>query len=355
MIDISVITPVYNAGELVERMLRSVLTQETQYTFEVICVDDGSTDDSIAIIEEYQMTLSNSPCSGRERVSIVLLHQQNAGPSRARNRGLELARGRYVAFIDADDYWEPTYIEKTVRFLDEHEECVACSVVCKNIAVSGESYNPSNYSPSKSPCLGRLVDSSSSPAQGRDWLGERPFVLDDFYTYWAEHCHVGTCSTTMRREVALQIKMREDLRVSEDYEFWLLLASYGMWGIIPEPLYVSDGTGLLVSQEAWIKRMKRRWENAPAISIWEKRIIERRPELKDNESYRWARGRVSRNLTYCQLLSGRYSLARKETLLYGKYFIKDPIGKLMNICKHTSLTWWMMCKFLQYRENNRFK
>lgn len=322
MIDISVITPVYNAGELVERMLRSVLTQETQYAFEVICVDDGSTDDSIKRIEAFN----------DDRICIE--RQQNAGPSRARNRGLEMARGRYVAFIDADDYWEPTYIEKTVGFLDAHEECVACSVVCKNIAVSGESYNPSNY---------------------EDIKGKEPFVLDDFYTYWAEHCHVGTCSTTMRREIALQVKMREDLRVSEDYEFWLLLASYGKWGIVPEPLYVSDGTGLLVSQEAWIKKMKRRWENAPTISVWEKRIIERRPDLKKNESYRWARGRVSRNLTYCQLLSGRSSLARKEALLYGKYFIKDPIGRLMNICKHTSLTWWMMCKLLQYRENNRFK
>ena len=334
MTDISVIIPIYNASALIRRCLDSILAQKGNYSYEVLLVDDGSTDDSVAVIESY-----DNPC-------FRVFRQQNAGPSKARNKGVQEAKGRYVAFIDADDYWEDSYIEKTVSFLDQHEDCVAASVVCKNIAVSGKSYNPNCYSEEDG--TGHVNNESGINTQ-------TPFVLNDFYTYWANYCHVGTCSTTMKADVAKQVLMREDLRISEDYEFWLLLASYGKWGIIPEPLYVSDGTGTLVNQEAWIARMKRRWENAPAIAVWERRIIERKPELKENESYRYAIGRVSRNLAYCQLLSGRTTLARSEAMRYGTYFTRDAIGKLMNIAKWTPLTWWGLCKFLKYREYHRFK
>ena len=334
MIDISIIIPVYNASALIRRCLDSVLEQRGNYTFEVLLVDDGSTDDSVSIIESY-----NNPC-------FRVFRQQNAGPSKARNKGICEAQGRYVTFIDADDYWEDSYIKKTVAFLDQHEECVAVSVVCKNIAIGGNGYNPHCYK-DEAPHTGVINNA--------DEYTQQPFVLDDFYTYWAQYCHVGTCSTTMKADVAKRVLMREDLRISEDYEFWLLLASYGKWGIIPEPLYVSDGTGTLVNQEAWIARMKRRWENAPAIAVWERRIIDRRPELKENESYRYAIGRVGRNLAYCQLLSGRTALARSEAMRYGTYFTRDAIGKLMNIAKWTPLTWWGLCKFLKYREYHRFK
>ena len=331
MIDISVIIPVYNASALLRRCLDSVLAQKGDYTYEVLLVDDGSTDDSVDIIKSY-----NNP-------HFRLFQQANAGPAKARNRGIEEAQGRYLTFIDADDYWEDTYIAKTVGFLEEHKTCVAVSVVCKNIAVSGKSYNPKSYVEEEG--IGYVKEDSSYVS--------KPFVLQDFYQYWADECHVGTCSTTMKSEVAKNVCMREDLRVSEDYEFWLLLASYGKWGIIPENLYVSDGINVTQSQ-GWVNKMKKRWDNAPSIEVWERRIIDRNPELKENESYKRAIGRVSRNLTYCQLLSGRTQLARTEALKYGNYFTKDTIGKLMNLAKWTPLTWWMLCKFLQYREYHRF-
>lgn len=334
MIDISIIIPVYNASALIRRCLDSILSQKGGYTYEVLLVDDGSTDDSVAVIESYQ------------NEHFKVFRQRNAGPSKARNMGICEAQGRYITFMDADDYWEDSYIEKTVEFLDRHQECVAVSVVCKNIAIGGNGYNPHCY---------RDEGTHAGVLGNTDEYTLQPFVLNDFYTYWAQYCHVGTCSTTMKADVAKKVLMREDLRISEDYEFWLLLASYGKWGIIPEPLYVSDGTGILVSQEAWIARMKRRWENAPAIEVWEHRIVERMPELKQNESYKWAIGRVSRNLTYCQLLSGRTTLARSEAMKYGAYFTKDAIGKLMNIAKWTPLTWWVLCWFLKYREYHRFK
>lgn len=89
---ISVIIPVYNASEYIEACVESILT--TGYTaLEIICVDDGSTDDSAAIIAQLQ----------QEDSRIRLFSQHNQGVSVARNKGLSLANGAYITFIDADD------------------------------------------------------------------------------------------------------------------------------------------------------------------------------------------------------------------------------------------------------------
>ena len=320
MIDLSIIIPVYNGVLLLPRCLDSIFNQKTEFTYEVILVDDGSTDNSVELIK------------ARKETNIVLYQQQNAGPAVARNKGMELAKGKYVAFIDADDYWNDGYIQKTVDFMNRHEECVAVSVTCKNIAsfAKNASYNPSWMDDSKK---------------------EEPRVLEDFMSYWASYCHVGTCSTTMRTELVRRSGgMRTDLRVTEDYEFWIYLSTFGKWGLIPEVLYVSDG-GDVTQSQGWVNKMERRWKNAPSIAEWEKRIVTRLPEI--TISYQQARGRVSRNLTYCQLLSDRLKLSRHEALLYGKFFIKGPIGKLINMAKYTSITWWMLAKFLKYREYHR--
>ena len=318
--DLSIIIPVYNAALLINRCLDSIYNQTTSYSFELILVDDGSTDNSIELIKN------------RPEKNIIIYQQTNSGPARARNKGVELATGKYITFIDADDYWIQGYIQKSLDFLQAHDECVAASVGCKNIAsyTNHASYNPSWINDNKK---------------------ERAIIIDDFFSYWAEFCHVGTCSTTMRLILVKESKgMRTDLRVTEDYEFWGYLSTFGKWGLIPEVLYVSDGNDI-TQKEGWLKKMEKRWYNAPSIEEWEKRIITRLPEI--TESYKMARGRVSRNLTYCQLLSNRLLLSRLEALHYGKYFTKDPISRLMNMAKHTPLTWWVLAKFLKYREYHR--
>lgn len=366
MIDLSIVIPIYNGELLLKRCLDSVLAQKTKYKWEIWIVDDGSTDGSAKIEDEYIKSQDKCNC-------INVLKQKNEGPSKARNWGIKESQGRYIALLDADDYWEESYIEKTVSFLDEHPECVATSVVCKNIAVSGTTYTPEWYNNInlndyrlKACTQGSSSyiseDKNKAPHRGILKKNEKtdnkwsytPFIIDGFFAYWAKECHVGTCSTTMKADIAKNILMREDLRISEDYEFWMMLALHGKWGVIPEPLYVSDGTRAITNQKAWINKMQRRWNNAPSMAEWEKRILQQSPELKKNEDFRWAEGRVSRNLTYCQLLSGRDTLARNEALEYGHYFLKDPIGKLMNVCKWTSISWWMLCKYLRYREEHRF-
>ena len=100
-VKISVIMPIYNAYDYLRPALDSVLDQSFR-DFELICVDDGSTDKSLAVIKEYQKADSR----------IRIITETNAGPAKARNFGLKRARGEYVAFLDADDFFEPDLLEK---------------------------------------------------------------------------------------------------------------------------------------------------------------------------------------------------------------------------------------------------
>jgi glycosyltransferase involved in cell wall biosynthesis len=100
-IKVSVIIPIYNAYDYLRPAMESVLDQ-TLREIEVICVDDGSTDHSLDILKEYQKLDA--------RVRIVT--EMNAGPALARNAGFKRARGEYVIFLDADDFFEPTLLEK---------------------------------------------------------------------------------------------------------------------------------------------------------------------------------------------------------------------------------------------------
>ena len=101
--DISVIIPVYNIQQHLRECLDSVLGQSYPH-LQVICVDDGSTDESPAILAQYAQK--------DNRVQVI--RQQNAGPGAARNTGLEAATGEYVIFLDSDDWFEPDFLEKMV-------------------------------------------------------------------------------------------------------------------------------------------------------------------------------------------------------------------------------------------------
>ena len=98
---ISVIVPTYNRGHLLERALRSVLTQ-THQQLELIIVDDGSVDNTADVVSTYD-------ADSRVR---YIRHQDNLGSSVARNTGIRHAQGEYIAFLDSDDEWLPTKLEK---------------------------------------------------------------------------------------------------------------------------------------------------------------------------------------------------------------------------------------------------
>ena len=110
------------------------------------------------------------------------------------------------------------------------------------------------------------------------------------------------------------------------------------------------GAQTVTSREDWIRRMKRRWDNAPTVEEWEKRLVRKQPNLLNDESFHVVQGAICRNLAYCQLLSGKTLFARKEVIKYSKYLTNDSIGKLMKLTKCTPLSWCLLCKFLKWRE-----
>jgi glycosyltransferase involved in cell wall biosynthesis len=100
---VSVVIPVYNRGARLQPTIESALEQTLpSHDYEIIIVDDGSTDDTLAFL---QLTYADEP-----RIKIV--SQQNGGVARARNRGLEEARGEFSAYLDHDDFWLPNKLEK---------------------------------------------------------------------------------------------------------------------------------------------------------------------------------------------------------------------------------------------------
>ena len=113
---VSIIIPVYNVQDYLARCVDSVLTQ-TYTDLEIILVDDGSIDISGDICDEYALH------DARVRV----IHKENGGLSDARNAGLDVARGNYVAFIDADDYVHPSFVELLLKTINETGAQIAVS------------------------------------------------------------------------------------------------------------------------------------------------------------------------------------------------------------------------------------
>ena len=99
MPEVSVIVPVYNMEEYLPRCIESILAQ-TYRDFELILVDDGSSDNSGNMCDEYALKDNR----------IKSVHKENDGVSSARNCGLQVAEGKYILFIDSDDFVDPSYI-----------------------------------------------------------------------------------------------------------------------------------------------------------------------------------------------------------------------------------------------------
>lgn len=109
----SVIIPLYNKAPYIEKALRSVAVQ-TCSDYELIVVDDGSKDDSAAIAEKCL-----NGCWLSMPQPVKLIRQANAGVSMARNNGVVASQGEYVCFLDADDWWEPTFLEEMAKLIAE--------------------------------------------------------------------------------------------------------------------------------------------------------------------------------------------------------------------------------------------
>lgn len=120
MIKVSVIVPVYNVQEYLGKCLSS-LTAQTLKDIEIICVDDGSTDDSLAILKRF--------AKKDKRVKILTQNNQYAGV--ARNAGLKVAKGEFLSFLDADDFFETDMLEEMYNNAKDNEADIVVCGYCQ--------------------------------------------------------------------------------------------------------------------------------------------------------------------------------------------------------------------------------
>ena len=208
---ISVIIPAYNAEATLAQTIDSVRHQ-TMTDFEVLIVNDGSVDATAQIAQDYV----------RADARMRLLNIPNGGVSAARNLGVRRARGRYIAFLDADDLWEPRRLDLHARHLD------ASPAV-------GVSFSRTGFLDHEGKRSGRLSCLCAGPMYAHDVFGENPTT---------------TCSALVfRREVLAEAGMFvESMSFAEDQELLIRVLTRTDWRIegIEEVLvwYRASGAGL---------------------------------------------------------------------------------------------------------------
>ena len=109
--EVTVIVPVYNSEKYIAKCIESILNQ-TFRNFELLIINDGSKDNSQKIIEEYQK---------KDPERIVIVNQENKGVSKTRNEAIKMANGKYLMFIDNDDYIDKDYIETFIKEIKEND------------------------------------------------------------------------------------------------------------------------------------------------------------------------------------------------------------------------------------------
>jgi len=270
---ISVVMPVYNAGPYLRDAMSSILDQ-TFRDFEFIIINDGSTDGGAFILNEYE----------RKDIRIKVLHQDNQGMIAALNRGCRLARGQYIARMDADDISDTRRFERQLEYIEQHAEIGILGTGTCNIDKNGR-----------------------MRTQGR-WP-TNPKMLK--WTHFFGVC-VAHPTVLMRREILERVNFyRPDATHGEDVDLWLRASKITEFGNVPEILFKyriwNDSTSQADSKQ-------RRPMHTELLSSFIKEFLAVEPNMEAVEGLRQTRlGIPPRNLHQILLTA---SLIRK---LYRKF------------------------------------
>ncbi len=210
---ISVVIPLYNKEKYIIRAIDSVLAQ-TYTEFEVIVVDDGSTDNSANLVKKV------------DDLRVKLILQTNGGVSLARNIGVNNADGDWVAFLDADDEYEPDFLQETVNFLVKYHE-------------AGLSFVGTNYYLGSRDCKARS-----------EKLGTG--VYDYFQLFGNQRSPNNSSTTIVKKSTFFEIGgFPEGVRNFEDWITWFKLACAGNFG------YISRALGLYHYVDGSVSRISK--------------------------------------------------------------------------------------------------
>lgn len=199
---ITVIIPTWNRAHLLERALDSVLRQ-TVCCSEIIVVDDGSTDETEALLAERK----------KKYPLLHVLRQENKGPAAARNLAIKAAKNEYLAFLDSDDHWYKTKLEKQFSSLAESDFLI--SHTYEKWLRRGKHLNQKKI---------------HIPRHG------------DIFDHCLRLCAVGMSTVMVKKELFARVGLfDETMRCCEDYDFWLRTSAFYPFLLIEEVLTVKEG------------------------------------------------------------------------------------------------------------------
>ncbi|MBE6941077.1 MAG: glycosyltransferase family 2 protein [Ruminococcaceae bacterium] len=176
---VSIIMPSYNTGRFIKETIESVLAQSYE-NWELLIVDDCSTDNTDEVVK---------PFLADPRICYIK-NEKNSGAAVSRNRALREAKGKWIAFLDSDDLWEPEKLEKQIAFMEDN----------------GYHYSYTNYVE---------IDEASKP-NGKWVTGPRKITKHGMYNY----CWMG-CLTVMYDVQTVGLVQIEDIKKNNDYAMWL--------------------------------------------------------------------------------------------------------------------------------------
>lgn len=201
---ISVIIPMYNAENTIVTALNSIKNQTYKCDYEIIVINDGSNDNSKAIVEKY---ILENP-----QLTIILVNQTNGGVSRARNEGLKRVTGDYIALLDSDDEWLPQKIEEQVLVLQKNN----------NIDFLGTNRNGEHF---KS-FLGYKFSNLTK-------ISARMLLIKNFFP---------TPTILMKRKIIDEVGFfDENKKLAEEGDYWIRICSRNNCFLLNKSLVITGG------------------------------------------------------------------------------------------------------------------
>lgn len=191
---VSIVMPSYNTGRFIKETIESVLAQSYP-TWELILVDDCSTDDTDAVVGPYLAD---------ERIRYIK-NDTNSGAAVSRNRALQEAKGKWIAFLDSDDLWEPDKLKKQLTFMKDNDY----------------HFSYTNY----------IEIDEGSKANGKSVTGPKHITKRGMYHY----CWMG-CLTVMYDADAVGLIQVADIKKNNDYAMWLKVCKKANCYLLDETL-----------------------------------------------------------------------------------------------------------------------
>lgn len=208
---ISIVIPLYNKEKYIERTLKRVLDQ-TYQNFEIIIINDGSTDNSVENVNKIKSE------------KVKLYNQKNSGASNARNNGVKYAKGDFIAFLDADDEWDKSYLERIVNLYKNNPDGVLYA---------------SNY---------YIMENNELSMLNYPKITEKEGELKNYFISGKIYTPIWTSAAVIKKDIFNQLGgFNEKCIICEDVDLWCKVALSGKIYYINEPLaiYHRDNINML--------------------------------------------------------------------------------------------------------------